>query len=343
MKKFILLLLFVIYLCHCRALELDRFLQLSTFHYKLATYNGTAYYPERTNKEYQYLEKMIFDFGWKYHLLNNSTIWIDLSYDNDLLDKQINLESTGVFYQTTGWEFYCLYSPLEYGNHSRIFALNVLNNNYDNPLLIDYRFQGLKLKKLFPALSVTGSIGGNQLNTALLDFSLLMKANNLSTEFYSIYTGRNEYRNEKTINLGTELIYTSSLVYFYTSAVLALQMESDTERFKAVQEVILYPAKKLFLGSNLLYAIADWKKERDWTSRNTLGFDLSRFQFILSYEYQNTEGQLEHWGNRRTGFLTKFRLTEMIELGLDLNYNHPTYIDSYYQMGLQAKVKYEID
>jgi hypothetical protein len=342
MKKNVIVLIFAISLLNISAVDVDEFFQLSTFRYKLAAFNGSGYYPNRTNKEFQYLEKMRFNFGWKYYLLDNSTIWIDLSYENDLLDKQIILKSTGITYEHPGWEFHYLYSPLEYGKHSQIFDLNVLAHNYDEPVLLDYRFQGIKIKKIFPGFSLTGALGGNQINAALVNLSLQLKTELLNAEFYTIYSGRNDLQNEKTINLGTEIKLHSPNVYCYSAGVLSLQMESDIERFDALQEIIKYPFDGLFLGSNLVYSTVEWKRERNWTTRSILGFNLKRLSFIFSYEYQNTEAKLEYWGNRKTGLLAKVKLNRTIELGLDMNYNYPTYTEAYYQLGLQGKVSYEI-
>ncbi|MFC1887248.1 hypothetical protein ACFLYK_00390 [Candidatus Cloacimonadota bacterium] len=343
MKKYILIFLIVFNSICLAAFELEDLFRTDHFRYSFNIFNGTGYYPSQTNKEFQYLEKMDLTFGWLNNPYKNTKIWIDLSYKDYLLEKELMLESTGVSHNYRSWEILYMFSSLEYGVASRILDLRVESSNFNQPVIIDYRFQGIQLKKTFDKLLIISSAGGNKLNTALIHAAIAYSTGNLDTELFFIYSGRNDFLNEKSSSIGLEFKCDFDIVFLYSSSNYTRLVESHTERFDTLQEMIIYPISDLYFGSNLIYSVINWDRNRDWQSRTILGCNINKFSIICSYEYQNQEGAVENWGNRKMGILTNFNLNDSISLGLDMNYMHPTYRDDYYLIGLQGKVRYAVD
>jgi hypothetical protein len=343
MKKIVLIILVFLQFAIAESLELKDLFRIEHFNYRLNAYNGGNYHPSRINKQYQYLGKIDLRFGWHYSIQNNVRFWIDLSYKEELFDKQILLESTGFSYTFSSWELYYLLSNLEYGTQSRIMDLNVVEYYFNKPILLDYRFQGLKITKHYGDMQLTNSVGGNSFNSIIINSSVQLTLNKFIAKLLFFFSGRNDYSNERSCNFGLELVNNKDSYYFYTAVLYTIQTESETERFDSVQEMIFYPVRGFYFGSNLIYSIVEWEKGRNWRSRSIIGLDYKKITSIFSYEYQNSEGYMEHWGNRKYNLVTNFNLNSSMSVGLDLWFMDPTYDDKYYQVGLQGKFEYATD
>jgi len=343
LKRSLLVLFFLSLTISIFSININEFFNLSKFHYDFNAYNGGGYYSSRINKEWQYFEKLDLDFGWKFNFQQNFNVWVDLSYNDDLFNKSIVLESTGFSYKISSWELLYMYSRLQYSNRARLLNFNVKNVNYNQPVFIDHRFQGIRVSKDLERFHLTFSGGGNSFNTGLLHSAINYTIDNTELELFLILTGRNEFLNEESYTLGLEYIHLNDLLYLYFSQIYHKLIESSSEKFESLNEIVFYPTKTSFLGTNLIYSIFNWKEERNWKSKTSFGIDIQQISYILSYEYQNSEGDEEHWGNRKINFLTNYNLSPTASIGLDLSYYDPTYDKKYYQIGIQGRIKYETD
>jgi hypothetical protein len=344
MKKQIVIFLFFLITLNIWSIDLAKLLYTRNFRYGFHAYNGALYQPYLLNdKEFQYQEKLIFDFGLKFQIYENSFFWIDLSYKDELLNKKIILEDTGFSYYVADWEFRYLYSKIQYSNRSRILNFNVRNNYYNDPVFIDHRFQGLQVAKKNSNLKITFSGGGNIYNTALIHNSWQFSSADIELELFGIYTGRSDFLNEKTYTGGLEFIKSNEDLFLYSTNIYHRLSASDTDKYETLNEFIIYPNSTIFFGANLIYSITDWKEKRDWQTRSIIGSKVYKFSTVISYEYQNSEINLINRGNRKYGLLLNYELFTSATIGLDLSCFDPTYADRYYQFGIQARLNYETD
>jgi len=343
MKRILFLILLLTSTITGSSLDLNELFNFSRFNYEFNAYNGTEYYPFRTNKEFQYYEKLDLKFGWELNFKENYEIWIDLSYYNELFDKKITLESTGFSYTSVNWQIFYMLSQLEYSNRSRLLNCNVRDVYFNQPVFIDYLFQGFRIRRMLDKYKFSISIGGNSYNRGIVHYAINYFIQNTELELFCIYSSRNEFLNEKAYTYGFELLHESKFLYIYLSEIYHSLMESSTEKLESLNEVILYPGENIFLGTSFVYSIFNWEAQRDWRSRSSFGLDLQNISIILSYEYQNTEGTLDNWGNRKINLLTNYNFSPFTSIGLDATCFNPIYDEEYYQFGIQGRIKYETD
>jgi len=343
-NKLIVLFLFFLITMNIWSFDLAELLYTRNFRYGFHAYNGALYQPYLLNdKEFQYQEKLIFDFGLKFQINQNSYFWMDIYYNDELLDKKIILEDTGFSYYVDDWEFHYLYSKIQYSNRSRILNFNVRNNYYNDPVFIDHRFQGLRIAKKFSSLKITLSGGGNIYNTALLHNSWKFSSADSELELFGIYSGRSDFLNEQTFTGGVEFVKSNDGLFFYSANIYHILPTSHSNKFETLSEFIIYPGSTLFLGTNLIYTIFNWKEKRDWQTRSIIGSTINKFSATIAFEYQNSELSMIKLGNRKYNFLLNYDLFTSAAIGIDLSCFDPTYADKSYQFGIQARLNYETD
>lgn len=342
MEKKILSIIFILVLSSISyTLNLQNVFSINNFSIDFNAYNGSDYYPERDHNEFNYREILFLDFGWDYYLEENTNVWLDFSYSNEMFSKKIEIKSIGFSHFVNKWQVKYSFSNLRYSINSRLLQLNVNSKYFNQPVFIDFRFNGASLGYTEGPFSYSISGGGNQFNSALIHTLISYNSSDLDLDLFSIYVSRDNLLNKKSVINGLEIIKHNKYFFLYSSIIYHAHINDDNKKFDSLNEIIIYPKDNIFCGTNIIYSITDWREHRDWTSRTSLGLDIDKLSFILSYEYQNTEETASNWGNRKLNFLTIYNLTKSASVGFDMNYFNPTYDKTHYQFGIQGKIKYE--
>ena len=315
-----------------------------SYHYTLNSYIGSDYFPDRNENEFSYLEKINFEVGCKYTIQQNSSIWIDLSYRNDLFDKKIILERTGISTTRGSWEFIYKFDRLEIGRHSYILNRNVYGIYFDKGVIEDYRFNGLQINKNIKSLIISGKVGGNNFNSSLGMLSIDYSNDNGNFKFYYLYCGRDRLLNMPTNAFGSEFIQDFGFISIYNSAVYEYMHAYDfthntRKRFAVLSELVIHLSDALSFGSCFLYSIFDWETNEEWQSQSFLELKSNNFTNYASYRYWKSDIGFD----REVNIINSYNILPQWSVATNLSYFNPSSGTDYYLIGFQVQVDYEID
>ena len=316
----------------------------SSYHYKLNSYIGSDYFPDRDENEFSYLEKINLEIGCKYIIQQNSSIWMDLSYRYDLFDKKILIERTGISTTRRNWEFIYKFDKIEIGRYSEILNRNVYGIHFDKGVIEDYRFNGLQINKEKNNFIISGKIGGNNFNSSLGMFSVDYSNDNGNFEFYYLYCGRDRLLNMPMHAFGSEFIQDFGFMSIYNSAVYEYMHAYDfthntRERFANLSELVIHPFDALNFGSCFLYTIFDWETNEEWQSQSFLELKYNKFTNYASYRYWESDIGFD----REVNIINSYNILPQWSVATNLSYFNPSIGTDYYLIGFQVQIDYEID
>ncbi|MCK4653368.1 MAG: hypothetical protein KAU01_02865 [Candidatus Cloacimonetes bacterium] len=345
MKKLYCFLFFIILSINLTSSNLTDYLDSSKFYYSLNSFVGSDYYPVRISNTFRYFDKHIFKTGWSFKADDNIEFWFELSCENELFDKKIILEKTGISYNKNNWNIKYLIDNIEYGKSSQIFQQSVNNKYFDEPTITNYRFNGAEVtfnKK--NVLSFSARCGGNDFNTSIFNTSFIYRNNNYKYELFYLYTGRDKDYNLKMHSGGVEFFHKFGSFSVYGADTYQKSLKESNhnghEEILSLIELIFNLNENLQLGTNFLYENLDWGKEETWQNQSFIKCKIKHFKSILSYRYNKTD--LFEVGE--IALIPSFRISEKWLFGgfasyLNFNLNN----DDYYIIGIQTKFNYETD
>ena len=315
-----------------------------SYHYTLNSYIGSDYFPDRDENEFSYLEKINFEIGCKYIIQQNSSIWMDLSYRNDLFDKKVILERTGISTIRGSWEFIYKFDKIEIGRCSYILNRNVYGIYFDKGVIEDYRFNGFQINKEINNFIISGKVGGNNFNSSLGMVSVNYSNDKGNFELYYLYCGRDRLLNMPMHAFGSEFIQDFGFMSFYNSAVYEYMHAYDfthntRERFASLSEIIIQPSGILSFGSCFLYKIFDWETDEKWQSQSFLELKSNKFTNHASYRYWESDIGFD----REVNIINAYQILPVWSVTANLSYFNPSIGTDYYLIGFQVQIDYEID
>ena len=343
MKK-ILILISLFFCLRIYAFNLLEYLDARSYHYTLNSYIGSDYFPDRDENEFSYLEKINLEIGCEYLIQQNSSIWIDLSYRNDLFDKKIILERTGISTTRGNWEFIYKFDWIEIGRYSEILNKNVYGIYFDKGVIEDYRFNGLQINKNTNNLIISGKVGGNNFNSSLGMLSFDHSNDNSNFEFYYLYCGRDRLLNMPMHAFGSEVMQDLNFLSIYNSVVYEYMHAYDfthrtRKRFANLSEIIIQPTGSFSFGSNFLYTIFDWEINEVWQSQSFLELEYNKFTNYASYRYWESDIGFD----REVNIINSYNILPQWSVATNLSYFNPSIGTDYYLIGFQVQIDYEID
>ena len=343
MKRFWILVILLFIYINCFSSNILDYLDSSKFYYRLNSFVGSDYFPDRSYHEFVYFDKHKLNAGWIFEIEKNSRVWIEFSYENDLFDKRVIIHKTGFSYQTGKWEIQYKLDRIEIGKKSYIFNQNVKDIHFDKPVIEEYRFDGLDVSFDFNNYSLSTQIGGNSYNTTLIKASMQNKEKEHNLQLFYLFSARSKDMNEKTHSFGLETYHDFGLISFYGTGSYQLLYEIDWDRILFLAELICYPTRDIRVGSNYLYSIYNWEEDKTWQSQSFLQMDIGKFSNLISFRYNHMDNFIETRIDREINLLSFFNLSEIISVGTNFSYYHPSFYDEYYQFGLQGRINYETD
>ncbi|MCD4797108.1 MAG: hypothetical protein K8R49_08075 [Candidatus Cloacimonetes bacterium] len=344
MKKLYCFLFFIIFSINLSSLNLIDLLDSPKFHYSLNSFVGTNYYPDRISNTFRYFDKHRFKAGWNFQADDNIEFWFEFSHENELFDKKIILEKTGISYIKNNWEIKYLIDNIEYGKSSQIFQQSVNDKYFDEPLITDYRFNGAEVIFKKSALSFSTRCGGNNFNSSIFNSSFVFRKDNYKYELFYLYAGRDKDYNLKMHSGGLEFFHKfgSFSIYgadTYKKSLKESNHHSGHEDIISLTELIFVLNENLQLGSNFLYENLDWGEKETWQNQSFIKYKVKHFESILSYRYNKTD--LFEVGE--IALIPSFRISENWLLGGFASYIDYTSGNDYYIIGIQTKINYETD
>ncbi len=315
-----------------------------SYHYTLNSYIGSDYFPDRDENEFSYLEKINIEIGCEYIIQQNSSLWMDLNYRNDLFDKKIILERTGISTIRGSWEFIYKFDRIEIGRDSEILNRNVYGIYFNKGVIEDYRFNGLQINKNVNSLVISGKIGGNNFNTSVGMFSVDYSNDNGNFEIYYLYCGRDRLLNMPMHAFGCEFNKDFGFMRIYNSAVYEYMHAYDfthntRERFADLSELVIHPSDALSFGSCFLYTVFDWETDKKWLSQSFLEIRYNNFTHYVSYRYWEEDIGF----NREINIINSYNILPQWSVAANLSYFNPSIGTNYYLIGFQVQIDYEID
>ncbi len=343
MKK-ILVFISLFFCLRIYAFNFLEYFDACSYHYTLNSYIGSDYFPDRDENEFSYQEKINFEIGCKYIIQQNSSLWMDLSYRNDLFDKKIIIERTGISTTRGSWEFIYKFDKIEIGRYSEILNRNVYGIYFDKGVIEDYRFNGLQINKNINSLVISGKIGGNNFNTSLGMLSVDYSNDNGYFEFYYLYCGRDRLLNMPLHAFGCEFIQDFGFMSIYNSAVYeylhAYDFTHNTrKRFADLSELVIQLSDALSFGSCFLYKIFDWETKEKWQSQSFLKLKSNNFTNYASYRYWESDIGFD----REVNIINSYNILPQWSVATNLSYFNPSIGTDYYLIGFQVQINYEID
>jgi hypothetical protein len=343
MKK-ILIVISLFFCFRIYAFNLLEYFDARSYHYILNSYIGSDYFPDRDENEFSYLEKINFKIGCEYIIQQNSSLWMDLSYRNDLFDKKVILERTGISTTRGSWEFIYKFDRIEIGKRSYILNRNVYGIHFDKGVIENYRFNGLQINHNMNRFALSGKIGGNNFNTSVGMLSVDFSNDNGNFEFYYLYCGRDRLLNMPMHAFGSEFIQDFRFISIYNSTVYEYMHAYDfthntRERFANLSEIIIQPTDSFSFGSNFLYEFFDWETDKEWQSQFFLELKYNNFTNYASYRYWKADIGFD----REVNIINSYKILPQWSVATNLSYFNPSSGTDYYLLGFQVQIAYEID
>ncbi len=343
-RLFFLVCIFLFLCLRIYAFTLLDYIDDRSYHYTLNSYLGSDYFPDRDEKVFSYLERINFEIGCKYIIQQNSSIWLDLSYRNDLFDKKVTLERTGISSTSGNWEFIYKFDRIEIGKCSYILNRNVYGIHFDEGVIGDYRFNGFQINKEINNFIISGKVGGNNFNSSLGMLAVDFSNNSGDFEFYYLYCGRDRLLNLPMHAFGSEFIQDFGFMSIYNSAVYEYMHAYDfthntRERLANLSEIIIQPTDSFSFGSSFLYTIFDWETKEEWQSQSFLELKNNKYTNYASYRYWESDIGFD----REVNIINAYQVLPQWSIATNLSYFNPSIGTDYYLIGFQVQIDYEID
>lgn len=342
MKKLLLIFLILFPFNYGFTFDFNHLFNSSKFYYRFDSFFGTDYFPTKNYKTFNYFDNHYFYSGWKYDFKDNYSVWLDITFNDKLFDKEILLNKTGIAYSKNNYCISYKIDKLKYGNRSYIYNISVADRFFDKGVIEQYRYNGLEMEYKFSNLILNSKIAANTFHTAVLDNSIRWQTKNKSTKIYFLFTPRNSEYNEINFSFGTEIYLKREKIRFYESFVYQyLPYYSKGDKIKSLSEIVITLNPNLFLGTNFFYE--SFKLLANWQSQSFIKFKFSKLTNFLTFRYSYMNEFISAEINREISLLNIFNISNNFSVGLNNSYLHPSFDKDYYQFGIQAKIYYETE
>lgn len=341
MKQLSIILLLLLIIGSLTAITLEEFFLNNRISYSLDSYIGDKFHPKQDKNQHNYREYSDQTITWESQLPYNMSFWFQLKTRDKLFERVPYINATGIRYQSKKFAVAYSSGSFELGNNSTIISRNLIDPDYDYPLLQDYEFNGLDAQyKLNDKAILNGMIGGNKFNTMISLLGTRLNSEKITADIYTMLIGRSNADNGVTAIGGMELIYHNSLINSYLGLNYHRNIEDDYDYYRFFGELIITPIPNVEIGGNFFYKDL-WIEEYDY--RALAAYHYRKWIFNIIYLYSKSKYEVKVDKIDYLYFIPMLRINDYLDLGFNVGYCKPEMVESYYQVGFQLGFNYEVD
>ena len=307
----------------------------------MTSFIGDQYQPDLKKNRHSYLEDTDLRLQWKTTLPEEMDFLVELRTKDKLSETSPSIYRAILGWTTTRLVLNYEMGYLRIGDQSRIINRNMVDPDYDYPLMQNYRFDGIKARwNIQPEITFFGQAGGNKYHTVLSRGGVNFHKEGLSIDLYSLYAGRSSEDNKRTIIGGTDIFFDGNWLYLNLAANYHWNIEDEYDYYRLFGEIILSPYGSLEVGGNYFYKDLFYEKK---VTRGLLAIHPGRLDISLIQLYSETEFELFNDYMRQSSFILMCRCNELMRFGFNINYLNPNEVDEYFNIGIQFEFAYEME
>lgn len=344
MKNHNILLILFLFSLTLQSIESPKVFQQDNFYYKMNSFIGTDYFPERNYKSVNYFDRYSFYAGWKYSINQNLDVWLDLTFNDKFYEKEILLHKTGISYQRNNFLFSYKIDKIQYGENSKTHNIQVKDRFYDFGVIENYRYNGVEISFSKDNLQILTNIAANDFHFIIVNASIKYTNDSFITEAFYLYIGRNEEYNERNHSFGIETSVNFSKFSLYQSAVYQyLPSYTKGDKIKSLFEVTFSPFNFFSSGTSIFGESFSQEDILNWQSQSYLNFNFFNFKNYILYRINKSEEFTTNYTNIEYSLLSLYNFTDSFSLGLNYSFFTPDFDQDYHQIGFQIEFNYEKD
>ncbi|MBW6515905.1 MAG: hypothetical protein K0B81_04715 [Candidatus Cloacimonetes bacterium] len=309
----------------------------AVFFVDINSFIGSYYYPERTDKEFNYYDVQDVRFGLKNISVDNLNLAVTLNYSENLTDYTIGLKKLQVSYEGfNNWQLAYLIDNLGYGKASEYFEQDLTNPDYRLHRLGDYRFSGINLEhKLLYHITAAHFLGGNKHNTVIGTSALKWNLNPLSIKLFYLHTGRDNNFNKTMHSIGFETeLQTTYVEFFHSQSWQHLNSVFKKTNYLTYSELLFSFTPELIAGGNFFYA-KEYRGFSSWQDYSLLTtYQLKSLNNTLIFSHTSANDLRK---SKLTAIIS-YSFTESFSLGINGATHLPKTNRNYYSLGFQVKI-----
>ncbi|MBN2460833.1 MAG: hypothetical protein JXB60_04440 [Candidatus Cloacimonetes bacterium] len=326
----------------CSASGEADWLQSFRINYRLDSFVGSEYYPEKSYHDFVYCDKLILGIRGDLHLNTRTDFWLELRHDNVMFDKEIIIYRTGVSQHCSDFVFSYKLDRLEFGKGSEIFQKNINNVFFDRAVLTEYRFDGAECAYQTGNFCLNVNIGGNSYNTSIVNGNISHHDQLHEYRIFYLYVSRSSEFNEKTHITGAEFNQKIKNLDFYDALIYQYVPSLELKEFRNLTELNLKLSPTWRAGTNFLYTDYSNIKNRNWQITSYLSLKYKLFSQTLLFRYHDMNEFSADYIDREYNFIAQLNFHNLFSVGANLSYFFSSY-DEFYLLGIQANASFQID